>query len=169
MHVNLSILGTCFVILGAFFLMLSIIVKSPRSMMRELLNLKVDRLKTFKYYIAQRIEAMLGFLFVLFGSSLQLYASLAAESAARNLGVYLVVTIVTMSLIGFLLYRWCAVLSKWIFIRMFRSYSERHRISLHRDQGLLKELGEILDIRRDETETVETYARQIRRKLDLEE
>ena len=33
----------------------------PLLMMREILNVKVDRLKTFKYFLAQRIEAMLGF------------------------------------------------------------------------------------------------------------
>ena len=93
---NLTILGICLTILGISFIVLAVIVKSPRTMMRELLGLKVDRLKTFKYYIAQRIEAILGFLFVLLGSSLQIYAALAAESAsgrARNTGVYLVITI----------------------------------------------------------------------------
>ena len=50
----------------------------------------MDRLKTFKYFIAQRLEAILGFLFILLGSSLQIYAKLAeysAEGSARNLGV----------------------------------------------------------------------------------
>ena len=63
MDANLFIFGVCFDILGIFFITLAIIVKSPRTMMRELLGMKVDRLKTFKYYVAQRLQALLGFLF----------------------------------------------------------------------------------------------------------
>ncbi len=128
MTTNLAIIGWCLIILGTFFIALSIIVKSPRTMMRELLNVKVDRLKTFKYYIARRLEAALGFLFVLLGSSLQIYAALAVESAsghARNLGVALVLTILVMGLLGFLAYRSCSFLAKTMFIRLFKSHATR--------------------------------------------
>jgi hypothetical protein len=168
MSTNLTIFGTCLTILGAFFLMLSIVVKSPRTIMRELLGMKVDRLKTFKYFIAQRLEAMLGFLCILLGSSLTLYSDLAEKSARHHIGVYLVVTILVMSIIGLLLYRSCSVLSRWIFIRLFRSHATRHRVPIHRDEDLLKELGEILEIPRDEEETIETYARKIRDRLELD-
>lgn len=168
MTTNLTILGACLIILGAFFLTLAIIVKSPRTIMRELLGVKVDRLKTFKYFIAQRLEAMLGFLCILFGTSLVLYARISEESARTNLLAYLVVTILVMSVLGLVLYRSCSVLAKWIFVRLFRTYAERHRIPIHRDEGLLKELGEILEIPRDEEETIETYARKIRDRLDLD-
>lgn len=168
MSTNLAILGICLTILGTFFLMLSIIVKSPRTMMRELLNVKVDRLKTFKHFIAQRLEAMIGFLFILLGSSLQIYEKLSVQSKIRNLGVYLVITILVMGILGFFLYRSCSVFSKWIFIRLFRTYATRHRIPIHRDEGLLKELGDILEIPRDDDETIETFARKVRGRLDLE-
>jgi hypothetical protein len=171
MTANLSIIGLCLTIFGLFFIVLAIIVKSPRTIMRELLGVRVDRLKTFKHFIAQRIEAALGFLFVLLGASLQIYAKLAEESATgkvRNLGVYLVLTILVMSVAGVLLYRWCAVLARWFFIRMFRNYANRHRIPIDRDESLLVELGDILEIPRDEDETIETFAKKIRRRLELD-
>lgn len=168
MKTNLTIFGLCLTILGAFFLMLSIIVKSPRTIMREILGMKVDRLKTFKYFIAQRLEAMLGFLCILLGSAFLLYAQLAEVPARRNVGVYLVVTVLVMGIVGLLLYRSCSALSKWIFVRLFRTYATRHRFPLHRDEDLLKELGEILEIPRDEEETIETYAKKIRSRLDLD-
>jgi hypothetical protein len=171
MTANLAILGWCFTILGVFFISLSIIVKSPRTMMRELLNVKIDRLKTFKYYIAQRLEALVGFLFVLLGSSLQIYSKLAEETAlgrARNLGVYLIVTILVMTVLGFLLYRSCTALAKWIFVSLFTRYAVRYRFPIHRNEDLLKELGDILQIPRDEDETIETFAQKIRDKLGLD-
>ena len=171
MSANLSILGLCFTILGAFFLALAIIVKSPRTVMRELLNVRVDRIKTFKYYIAQRLEAGAGFLFVLLGSALQIYARLAEESAsgrARNLGVYLVITILVMAVLGVLLYRSCTFLAKRIFIHSFKIFASRYRLPIHRDESLLMELGDILEIPRDDEETVETYAKKIRERLELD-
>ena len=171
MTLNLAILGLCLTILGVFFIVLAIIVKSPRTIMRELLGVKVDRLKTYKYFIAQRIEALLGFLFVLLGSSLQIYALLARESASgqvQNLGVYLILTILVMAVVGFLLYRSCAVLARVIFIRQFRTYAARHRLPIDQDEGLLVELGDILEIPRDEDETIETFAKKIRGKLELD-
>lgn len=168
MNANFTILGTCLTILGAFFLMLAIIVKSPRTIMRELLGMRVDRLKTFKYFIAQRLEAMLGFLCILLGSSFILYAQLAAQSAQQNLSFYLVVTILVMGIVGLVLYRSCNALSRWVFVRLFRSYVTRHRLPIHRDEDLLKELGDILEIGRDEEETIETYAKKIRDRLGLD-
>lgn len=168
MYTNLTIFGTCLTILGAFFLMLSIIVKSPRTIMRELLGIKVDRLKTFKYFIAQRLEAMLGFLCILLGSSMTMYASLAEQPARHNVAVYLVVTVLVMAIVGLLLYRSCSVLAKWIFVRLFKAQATRHRFPIHRDEGLLKELGEILDIPREEEETIETYVKKIRDRLELD-
>jgi len=164
MSTNLAILGTCFTILGAFFIMLAIIVKSPRTVMREILNVKVDRLKTFKYFLAQRIEAMLGFLCILIGASLQIFAE---AKEAGSFGAYLVITLIAMVTIGFVLYRSCSHLAKALFIRMFRTHAERHRLPIHRDESLLKELGDVLEIPRDDHETIETYAEKIRKRLDL--
>jgi hypothetical protein len=167
MSANLAIFGTCLVILGAFFLMLAITVKSPRTIMREILGVRVDRLKTFRYFITQRLEATLGFLFILLGSLLQLSATLRA-SETPHLAVWVVLTLVTMAVVGVLTYRFCHVLAKWIFIRLFRTYAERYRIPIHRDESLLKELGDILEIPRDEDETIETFAEKIRKRLGLD-
>ena len=166
MTAKLAILGWCLIILGAFFISLAIIVKSPRTMMRELLNVKVDRLKTFKYYIARRLEAALGFLFVLLGAALQIYSQL--EQSAKTLGVALVVTVLVMCVLGVLAYRSCSFLAKTIFIRLFKSYAARYRFPIHRDEDLMKELGDILGILRDDDETIETFSKKIRDKLDLD-
>ncbi|MHC4469571.1 MAG: hypothetical protein ACYTDY_01875 [Planctomycetota bacterium] len=165
---DLAIIGICLNILGVFFVMLAVIVKSPRTIMRELLGMKVDRLRTFKHFIAQRLEAILGFLFVLTGSALQIYVQLAGESAAKNLGLLLVVTILIMGTVGFLVYRLCTYLSKWLFIRFFQTYATKHRLPIHRDESLLVELGDILEIRRDEDETVETFAAKIQARLGFD-
>ena len=144
MSMNLTIIGLCCTILGVFFIALSIIVKSPRTIMRELLGVEVDRLKSFKYFIARRLMAGLGFLFALVGCALQIYGVLAEKSdagSAGNLGAYLIVTILTMVIVGFSLYRFCDVLARWIFVRQFRSFAARHRMPIHRDESLLKELG----------------------------
>ena len=51
---------------------------------------------------------------------------------------------------------------------VFRSFAERHRMPIHRDESLLKELGDILQIPRDDHETIETFAEKIRNKLGLD-
>ena len=55
-----------------------------------------------------------------------------------------------------------------MFIRLFRTYATRYRVPIHRDESLLKELGDILGIPRDEEETVETFGKKIKEKLDLD-
>ncbi|MCU0728426.1 MAG: hypothetical protein MUE73_22015 [Planctomycetes bacterium] len=165
---NLQIIGICLNLLGLFFVVISIIVKSPRTMMRELLGLRVDRLKTYKYFIAQRLEVAVGFLFLLFGSSLLILAELEEAGTVRGVGAYLVVTMLAMAVAGFLLYRSCAILARKLFIRAFRTYATKYRFPIHRDEDLLKELGDILRIPLGEHETIESLAKKIREELELD-
>jgi hypothetical protein len=114
---------------------------------------------------------MVGFLFVFFGACLSIISELTEYSAsgtARNLGAYLVVTILTMGVVGFLLYRSCSLLSRWMFVRLFRTYATKYKVPIHRDESLLKELGEILKIPHDEHETIESFAKKIRERLELD-
>ncbi len=73
-----------------------------------------------------------------------------------------------MGTVGFLLYRCCAYLSKWVFIQLFQTYAKKHRLPIDRDESLLVELGDILEITRDEDETVETFAKKIKDRLGFE-
>jgi len=161
-------IGLCANILGAFFLAKAIIAKNPRIMIREILNLRVDHLKVFRNYLIQKLEAIAGFVFIFFGSGLQIYqVGEGADAGASGLGLTLVITILVMGLIALMFHAVCSFFARRIFIDLLRDMVIRHRYPLHREEALTKQIGEILKIPTGEDETVESYAAKVRDKLHL--
>jgi hypothetical protein len=167
---SLATLGLCANILGAFFLAKAIIAKNPRTMIREILDLKVDHLKAFRTYLIQKLEAVAGFLFLFLGAGLQIYAANADTPAEEpGWGLTIALTLAVMALIALTFHAVCSFFARRIFMELLRDMVVRHRFPLHREEALTKQIGEILRIPTSEDETVESYARKVRQRLDLPE
>ena len=164
--------GLCLQILGAFFLAKSAIWKAPRYLMRELIGVPVERFRTFRHYIAGRIEAILGFLFLAVGAGLQMAGEvhrvqIQDPENAPKLLFWIALSLFGIGGIAALLYFVVRKMSKRIFLELFVEQVKRRNWPFQEDPELLRELGEILDIPRAENDTVDTYQARVREKLGL--
>jgi hypothetical protein len=165
----LNIAGLCLQILGAFFLAKSVIWKAPRYLMRELIGVPVERYRTFRHFIAGRIEAIFGFAFLAVGAGLQMAAevSRAAPADAPGLLFWILASLAGIAGIATALYFVVRRIAKRYFLDEFRENARRRHWAFQEDPELLRELGEILEIPRGENDTVDTYQARIREKLGL--
>lgn len=165
----LTIVGLCFEILGAFFLAKSVIWKAPRYLMRELIGVPVERYKTFRHYIAGRIEAIIGFVFLSVGAGLQIGGRVqeADPGTAPSLLFWIFLCLVGISGIAAALYFAIRHLAKRIFLDLFVEQVKRRNWPFQEDSELLRELGEMLDLPRGPDDTVDTYHARVRERLGL--
>ncbi len=165
----LTILGLCLQILGAFFLAKSVIWKAPRYMMRELIGVPVERYKTFRYYIAGRIEAIVGFVFLAVGAGLQMAGTVhsAPQGQVRSLLFWILVSLAAIGGMAAALYFLIRAIARRVFLSIFTEQVRRRDWPFQEDPELLREVGEMLEIPRTEEDTVDTYQDRVRERLGL--
>ncbi|MHC4925269.1 MAG: hypothetical protein ACYTG4_14530 [Planctomycetota bacterium] len=165
----LTILGLCLQILGGFFLAKAILWKAPRFMMRELIGVPVERYKTFRHFLAGRIEAITGFVLLSFGAGLQIAGRVqqADSELARSLVFWIVLSLVGIAIVAALLYYAIRRVARNVFLRIFAEQVKRRNWPFHDDPELLREVGEMLELPRQEDDTVDTYSARVREKLGL--
>lgn len=165
----LTIVGLCLSILGAFFLAKSVLWKAPRHMMRELIGVPVDRYKTFRHYVAGRIEAIVGFGFLAVGAGLQIAGRVqeADDGQSRGLLFWIAASLVGIGAIAGLLYWIIRRMSRRVFLDLFVEQVKRRNWPFHDDPELLRELGEMLELPRQPDDTVDSYQARIRERLGL--
>jgi len=164
----LRVIALCSSILGVFFLAKSMTVKSPKYMLHELLRFKVNKSRFFRHYIGQKLEAIIGFVFLLFGFGIQIYLEVEAlrDQPGRSYGLtnwWLVVgvTVGASAAIVFLLSKITRFFSGRIFVELTRFMVETHRYPLASDESLVLELGRILRVPREDEDTLESYTKRV--------
>ena len=173
-YLGREILAWCLIVLGAFFLAKAIVAKGQRSTMKELLGLRVDKLKVFRNYFIQRLEAAFGFVFVLLGVGIHLYVLLreSVESNPRaaygRIAEYLGITVVAIVVLAVVFHYVCEYLSRRTFLEILAYLVVRYRFRVEADPALLKQLGEIMGVERTDDDTVESYAHRIEAGLRLD-
>jgi hypothetical protein len=162
-------------ILGSFFMMKSISVMTPKYVLHELLNFKVNKSRFFRKYISQRLESVIGFMFLFVGFVLQLYLEVQAlgdegrrsGSGFDNWWLVITITVVAMLGIAFVLSRVTRFFSNQVFVEQVRFMVETHGFPLESDEGLVLELGRVMRVRHDDDDTVESYSTKVRAKMRL--
>ncbi len=163
-------------ILGSFFMMKSISVMTPKYVLHELLDFKVNKSRFFRKYISQRLESVIGFMFLFLGFVLQLYLEVQAlgeegrRAGTRGFGNWwLVITITVVAMLGiaFVLSRVTRYFSNKVFVEQVRFMVETHGFPLESDEGLVLELGRVMRAPHDDDDTVESYAAKVRAKMRL--
>ena len=165
----LTIVGLGLAILGAFFLAKGVIWKAPRYLMRELIGVPVERFRTFRHYIAGRIEVILGFLLLSVGAGLQMAAEVrrAGPEATAGLLTWILACLIGIAAIATALYFVVRRLAKRVFLEIFVEQVRRRQWPFQEDPELLRELGEMLDLPRSEDDTVDSYQARVRERLGL--
>jgi hypothetical protein len=173
-----QIIAWLLIAMGTFFLTRAVVGKSERGALKELLGVRVDKVKGFRDYILRRLDALAGFLFVLAGVGIHLYVLVreAEKTNQRNdpraaladIMVWLAGALVVAVLIA-ALFRWVTVrTSRKIFLENLAYQVVRYRFRVEDDPDLLLQIGDLLELRRGEDDTIESYARRIESALDLE-
>ncbi len=170
----LRVIALCSSILGVFFLAKSMTVKTPKYMLHELLRFKVNKSRFFRNYIGQKLEAIIGFVFLLFGFGIQIFLEVEAlgDQPGRSYGltnwwVVIGVTIGSSGAIVVLLNKITRYFSGKIFVELTRFMVETHRYPLASDESLVLELGRILRVPREDDDTLESYTKRVMDRMKL--
>ena len=159
------------ILIGAFFLAKSVARRREKGQMRELLGLPTDKVKRFRNFFVQRLERIVGFLFMLIGVGLHIYVVIRQaqkqeggnnpQQALADISTYLAIGIIAMLAIAALMHWVCSYFARRIFLDILGYYMVRQGYRLEDDPTLMKQIGEMLGLKREENDTVETYRRRL--------
>ena len=168
------------ILMGAFFLAKSVVARRDRGQMREILDLPVDKVKRFRNFFLQRLERVVGFLFVMIGVGLHLYVVVRTaqrqtpdgndpREALGEISTYLAIAIVAMLLITAVMHWVCTYLSRRIFLDIIGYLMVRQNYRLSDDPDLMVKIGDILGAPRTDDDTVESYTARLEQRLKLDD
>ena len=166
----IRVIALCSLILGSFFLAKSVSIKTPKYVLHELLSFKVNKSRFFRKYISQKLESVIGFIFLFVGFTLLIYLEVEAlegSTGFENWWVVVGVTVVTIVAIAILLNRITRFFSGKIFIEHMRFMVEHHGYPLESDEALVLELGRVMHIPRGDEDTIESYGEKVRAKMKV--
>lgn len=168
-------------IVAFLFLAKSVIARRDRGQMRELLGLPYDKVKRFRNFYRQRLERIVAFIFFLIGAGIKLYIIVRRaqktapgvendpREALGQIGTYLALALITcLVIVGFM--HWLnTLLSRRIFLENLGYLMVRQRYRLEDDPELMKQIGDILGVRREDEDSVESYTERLAEALRLDE
>jgi hypothetical protein len=173
-----QIIAWLLIAMGAFFLARAIVGKRERGAMKELLGVRTDKVKGFRDFIIQRLDALAGFFFILGGVGIHLYVLVrVAQSTSRindprealgDILAWLGGALAVAVLIAALIHWVTAWYSRRIFLENLGYLVVRYEFRIEDDPDLLLQIGDMLGVRRSEEDTIESYARRLEQALDLE-
>lgn len=169
----IRVIAYCSLMLGSFFATKSIAIKTAKYVLHELLSFKVNKSRFFRKYIGQRLDAVMAFMFLFFGWALLIYLEVQAlgekpgPSGFDNWWLVISITVIAMLTIAFALSRIARFFSNKVFIENIRFMIETHNYPLEGDEAFVLELGRVMRVRRDDQDTVESYAAKVRAKMGL--
>ena len=137
-----ALIGLTCNVIGVFFLANSIIFRKPRRVMEEFFGERSRSLTTIKDYVLNKIQVVIGFLFLTTGFVLQ---GVRAWRGSENVAP---VVVVCLSLLAFAatLYLVGSLYSRKSFRRYLREFFRHHAWSFKDDMALTKEIGTYLGI-----------------------
>ena len=174
-YLSREVLAWCLILVGNFFLAKAIVTKGQKWAMKELLGLPVDKLKAFRNHFSQRMEAIFGFALVFLGVVFHLYILLRRSLDAKDpreayghIATYVGLAIGSMVVLAFAIHAACKYVAKKSFVEILSYLVVRYRYHVEDDDGLLKELGEILAVEHRDDDTVESYAQRVEDRMGLD-
>jgi len=160
---ELAVIGLTCNLVGVFFLANSIIFRRPRKVIEEFFDVGKRSLATVRDYALNKIQVILGFLFLNAGFVLQAFSH--RQALVEHWQVVLVG--VSIVIVAFLFYLGGAVYSRRSFKRYLREFFRNHPYDFQGNMALTKEIGALLGIPHTGDTTVEDYAHRVRESLGV--
>ncbi len=160
---ELAVIGLTCNLVGVFFLANSIIFRRTRKVIEEFFGVGAGSLAAVRDYSLNKIQVVIGFLFLNTGFLLQGFAVL---DSIRDRLTTVFVCVVIVAFAG-LVYLIGATYSRRTFRRYLKDFFRTHPWDFQKNMALTQEIGLWLGIRQSPDMTVEDYVRAVRRALDL--
>ena len=167
------------ILVGAYFLAKASVIRREKGQMRELLGLPIDKVKRFRNFFVQRLERIVGFLFILVGVGIHLYVVVRQAQrlegsndprvALRDISSYVAIAILIMLIITATMHAICSWFARRIFLDLLGYLMVRQRYAIEHDPALMKQIGEMLGVERAEDDTVESYNERLEKALKLDD
>jgi hypothetical protein len=160
---ELAVIGLTCNLVGVFFLANSIIFRRPRKVIEEFFGVGVGSLTSIRDYALNKMQTVLGFLFLSAGFLAQALAQL--DTLEDRFGTMLI----SVSIVAFavLVYLVGLVLSRRSFKRYMTEFFRAHAWSFTQNMALTKEIGAFLGIRHLPDMSVEDYVREVKKALGV--
>lgn len=160
---ELAVIGLTCNLVGVFFLANSIIFRRTRKVIEEFFDVGAGSLGSIRDYSLNKIQVVIGFLFLNTGFLLQGF------SVLDELRERITTVLVCLGIVGVagLVYLVGATYSRRNFRRHLREFFARNAWDFRRDMALTHEIGGLLGVRHGQDTTVEDYVRRVRQELGL--
>ena len=160
---ELLVIGLTCNLVGVFFLANSIVFRRPRKVIEEFFGVGAGCLDQIRDYALNKIQVVIGFLFLNAGFLLQIFAALGVM-ADRTMTVVICLAIV---LLAGLVYFVGSTYSRRSFRRHLQSFFQKHPWSFTENMALTKEIGLFLGIRHGSEVTVEEFVHNVKKTLGV--
>ena len=160
---ELAVIGLTCNLVGVFFLANSIIFRRTRRVIEEFFGVGAGSLAAVRDYSLNKIQVVIGFLFLNTGFLLQGFSVL---DALRD---RLMTVIVCVSIVGIagLVYFIGLTVSRRNFRRYLKDFFRNNPWDFEQNMALTQEIGVYLGIRKTPDMSVSEYVREVRRALEL--
>lgn len=161
---ELAVIGLTCNLVGVFFLANSIIFRRPRRVIEEFFGVGAGSLETIRDYALNKMQVVIGFLFLNAGFLLQAFASLDALTEHG----WTAVVCLSIVLSAGLVYLIGAIYSRLSFKRYLQDFFQRHPSwSFTDNMALTKEIGHFLGIHHTHDMTVEEFVHAVKKALGV--
>ena len=160
---ELAVIGLTCNLVGVFFLANSIIFRRSRRVIEEFFGVGAGSVTAIRDYSLNKIQVVIGFLFLNTGFLLQGFAVL--DQLQERIGTVLICLGIVA--VAGLVYLVGATYSRRNFRRHLREFFGRNPWDFRKDMALTREIGSFLGVRHTAETTVEDYVRQVRSELGL--
>ena len=161
---HFQVIGLTCNLVGIFLLANSIVFRSPRRLIEEFFGAKSGSLRPLRDYVVNKIQVVIGFLFLTAGFVLQALAAWA--SLEEPLAILIICA--ALMLIAFSIYYFGDKYSRRSFRRYLKDFFRRHPYNFGQNIEMTKQIGKVFDIPSDPDETVEAYVVKVMRALGLD-
>ena len=161
---DLTVIGLTCNLVGVFFLANSIIFRRPRRVIEEFFGVGAGSIATIRDYALNKMQVVIGFLFLNSGFLLQIAAKFGAVEG-RIATITFCFAIIAASVVVYLI---GAYSSRRSFRRLLREFFQSHPWSFTENMALTKEIGSFLGIQHTQDMTVEDYVQRVRTALGID-
>jgi hypothetical protein len=161
---HFQVIGLTCNLVGIFLLANSIVFRSPRRLIEEFFGAKSVSLRPLRDYVVNKIQVVIGFLFLMSGFILQ---ALAAWASIDRPIVILVICGALM-LISFCVYYFGDKYSRRSFRRYLKDFFRAHPYNFAQNVEVTKQIGRVFDLEGKPEETVEAYVIRVMHALGLD-
>ena len=160
---ELAVIALTCNLVGVFFLANSIIFRRPRRVMEEFFGVGAGSLTGIRDYALNKIQVVIGFLFLETGFLLQALAQIGNVRQREFIAIICALIVACAGgvyLIG-------SIHSRRTFRRLLKEFFHKHAWSFSENMALTKEIGAFLGVRHTKDMTVEDFVDAVRRELAL--